>query len=202
MSEARGVIRAYLGLGANLGDRRETLEHAISLLSQRPGIRLLRISSLYETEPVDVAGGWFFNGVVEAETSLAPQQLLETLLQVEEACGRPQTRGRGEERVVDIDLCAIRSELTDNIDNLRVAHIGTIFLECEAEHQNSRITRLNVLVQHELDHTIRDIQRHIVIDLAARQNHLRVIPQSLRFERQVVGIDADTMAANKTGSER
>ena len=103
MSEARGVIRAYLGLGANLGDRRETLEHAISLLSQRPGIRLLRISSLYETEPVDVAGGWFFNGVVEAETSLAPQQLLETLLQVEEACGRPQTRGRREERVVDID---------------------------------------------------------------------------------------------------
>ena len=50
------MIRAYLGLGANLGDRRETLEHAISLLSQRPGIRLLRISSLYETEPVDVAG--------------------------------------------------------------------------------------------------------------------------------------------------
>lgn len=121
MSEARGVIRAYLGLGANLGDRRETLEHAISLLSQRPGIRLLRISSLYETEPVDVAGGWFFNGVVEAETSLAPQQLLETLLQVEEACGRPETRGRGEERVVDIDLLLYGSQIIAE-PNLQVPH--------------------------------------------------------------------------------
>lgn len=115
------MIRAYLGLGANLGDRRETLEHAISLLSQRPGIRLLRISSLYETEPVDVAGGWFFNGVVEAETSLAPQQLLETLLQVEEACGRPQTRGRGEERVVDIDLLLYGSQIIAE-PNLQVPH--------------------------------------------------------------------------------
>ncbi|MFQ5803102.1 MAG: 2-amino-4-hydroxy-6-hydroxymethyldihydropteridine diphosphokinase [Candidatus Methylomirabilales bacterium] len=115
------MIRAYLGLGANLGDRRETLEHAMFLLSQRSGIRLRRISSLYETEPVDVAGGWFFNGVVEVETSLAPQQLLEVLLQVEEACGRSHVRGRGEARVVDIDLLLYGSQIIAE-PNLHVPH--------------------------------------------------------------------------------
>ncbi len=105
------MIRAYLGLGANVGDRRGTLARAISLLSQRAGTRILRVSSLYETEPVDVAGGWFFNCVVEIETSLSPQQLLETLSQVEEACGRPRVRGPGEARVVDIDLLLYGSEI-------------------------------------------------------------------------------------------
>ncbi|MFQ5533078.1 MAG: 2-amino-4-hydroxy-6-hydroxymethyldihydropteridine diphosphokinase, partial [Candidatus Methylomirabilales bacterium] len=83
------MIRAYLGLGTNLGDRRGMLEQALSLLGARPDVQLRRVSSLYETEPVDVAGGWFFNGVVETETSLSPLELLEIVLQVEEACGRP-----------------------------------------------------------------------------------------------------------------
>lgn len=105
------MVRAYLGLGANVGDRRGTLARAISLLSQRAGTRILRVSSLYETEPVDVGGGWFFNCVAEIETSLSPQQLLETLSQVEEACGRPRARGPGEARVVDIDLLLYGSEI-------------------------------------------------------------------------------------------
>ena len=104
-------MRAYVGLGANLGDRRGTLEHALSTLVCGPGIRLLRISSLYETEPEDVVGGLFFNSVVEVETSLTPQDLLETLVQVEEACGRPRRRQRGEPRVVDMDLLLYGSEL-------------------------------------------------------------------------------------------
>ena len=115
------MIRAYLGLGANLGDRRGTLEHAIFLLSQRPGIRPLRISSLYETEPVDVAGGWFLNCVVEIETSLAPQQLLEGILQVEETCGRARKREPGGARVVDIDLLLYGSEIVAEPD-LHVPH--------------------------------------------------------------------------------
>lgn len=119
--EERRVVQAYLGLGANVGNRRATLERAITLLLRRPGIRLLRISSLYETEPVDVGGGWFFNCVAEIETSLSPQQLFETLSQVEEACGRPRTRGTGEARVVDIDLLLYGSEVIATPD-LRVPH--------------------------------------------------------------------------------
>lgn len=98
------MTRAYLGLGANLGDRQRALEHALSRLACHPGIRLLRTSSLYETEPEDVAGGVFLNGVVEVETSLGPQELLEALGEAEEACGRPRLRQRGEPRVADLDL--------------------------------------------------------------------------------------------------
>lgn len=115
------MTRAYLGLGANLGDRREALEQAVSLLSQRPGIRFLRISSLYETEPVDVAGGWFFNCVAEIETALTPQALLESLMQVEETCGRSRVRGQGEARVVDIDLLLYGSEIVAE-PHLHVPH--------------------------------------------------------------------------------
>ena len=115
------MIRAYLGLGTNLGDRRGTLEHALSLLGARPDVQLQRVSPLYETEPVDVAGGWFFNGVVETETSLGPLELLEILLQVEEACGRPPVRERGEARVVDIDLLLYGSQIITE-PRLQVPH--------------------------------------------------------------------------------
>ena len=115
------MIRAYLGLGSNLGNRRETLEQAVSLLSHRSGIQLLRVSSLYETEPVDVAGGWFFNCVVGVATSLTPQHVLETLVHVEEACGRSRTRKTGEARIVDIDLLLYGSQVISE-PNLEVPH--------------------------------------------------------------------------------
>jgi len=98
------MSRAYIGIGSNLGDRQRHLERAVTLLHSSPGIRLLRASSLYETEPVDVGGDWFFNGVVEIETSLPPHALLEVLLRVEEACGRPREREKGAARVLDLDL--------------------------------------------------------------------------------------------------
>ena len=98
------MIRTFVGLGANLGDRRDHLEQALALLGAGSGVRLLRIASLYETEPVEAAGGWFFNSVAAAETSLSPAGLLERLLRVEEACGRPRLRPVGEARAVDLDL--------------------------------------------------------------------------------------------------
>ncbi|MFQ5881134.1 MAG: 2-amino-4-hydroxy-6-hydroxymethyldihydropteridine diphosphokinase [Candidatus Methylomirabilales bacterium] len=115
------MIRAYIGLGSNLGDRRGNLERAISLLGCRPEIRLLRASSLYETEPMEVAGGRFFNAVLEVETSLAPQELLETLSQVEEACGRARVRERGEARSADMDLLLYASQVIPG-SNLEVPH--------------------------------------------------------------------------------
>lgn len=115
------MIRVYLGLGTNLGDRQGHMERALSLLMCRPGIRLLRVSSLYETEPVDVQGSWFLNTVVEMETSLVPQDLLKTLWQVEEACGRPPDRQRGEARVMDVDLLLYGAWIITEL-NLQVPH--------------------------------------------------------------------------------
>lgn len=115
------MIRVYLGLGTNLGDRLEHLERTLSLLTCRPGIQLLRLSSLYETEPVDVQGSWFLNAVAEVETSLGPHEVLETLLQVEQACGRPPVHQQGEARVMDVDLLLYGSSIITE-PNLEVPH--------------------------------------------------------------------------------
>ncbi len=113
--------RAYIGIGSNLEDRQSHLEQAVTLLHSSPGIRLLRASSLYETEPVDVEGGWFLNGVVEIETSLSPPALLDVLLRIEEACGRPREREKGTARVLDLDLLLYDDHIGDE-PHLQVPH--------------------------------------------------------------------------------
>ena len=93
----------YLSLGSNLGDRAANLERAIEALSEI-GVRVLRRSSIYETEPVDfLAQPWFLNCVVEAETSLAPRQLLEALQAIERKLGSQKLVPRGP-RIIDLDV--------------------------------------------------------------------------------------------------
>jgi 2-amino-4-hydroxy-6-hydroxymethyldihydropteridine diphosphokinase len=93
----------YLSLGSNLGDRAANLDRAIAALPGA-GVRVLRRSSLYETEPVDyLAQPWFLNCVVEAETSLMPGQLLHALQGIEHALGSRKLVARGP-RIIDLDI--------------------------------------------------------------------------------------------------
>jgi 2-amino-4-hydroxy-6-hydroxymethyldihydropteridine diphosphokinase len=93
----------YVSLGSNLGDRAANIERAISALPEA-GIRLLRRSSLYATEPVDFpAQQWFLNCVVEAETSLMTRQVLHALQAIERHMGRRKLAARGP-RVIDLDI--------------------------------------------------------------------------------------------------
>ena len=93
----------YLSLGSNLGDRAANLESAIEALSEI-GVRVLRRSSIYETEPVDfLAQPWFLNCVVEAETSLAPRQLLDALQAIERQLGSRKLVPSGP-RIIDLDI--------------------------------------------------------------------------------------------------
>jgi len=93
----------YLSLGSNLGDRAANLERAIEALPEI-GVRVLRCSSVYETEPVDfLAQPWFLNCVVEAETSLAPRPLLEGLQAIERELGSKKLVPRGP-RIIDLDV--------------------------------------------------------------------------------------------------
>jgi 2-amino-4-hydroxy-6-hydroxymethyldihydropteridine diphosphokinase len=93
----------YLSLGSNLGDRAANLERAIQTLTGI-GVRLLRRSSMYETEPVDfLAQPWFLNCVVEGETSLMPRQLLIELQAIERKLGSQKLVPRGP-RVIDLDV--------------------------------------------------------------------------------------------------
>jgi 2-amino-4-hydroxy-6-hydroxymethyldihydropteridine diphosphokinase len=93
----------YLSLGSNLGDRESNLNGAIAAL-QGAGVRVLRQSSFYETEPVDFFDQpWFLNCVVEAETSLSPVQLLGTLQGIERTLGSKKLIPRGP-RIIDMDI--------------------------------------------------------------------------------------------------
>ena len=93
----------YLSLGSNLGDREANLARAIGALS-RLGVRILKRSSIYETEPVDfLSQPWFLNGAIEAETSLAPAELLGKLQSVEQELGRQKGLARGP-RIIDLDI--------------------------------------------------------------------------------------------------
>ncbi len=93
----------YLSLGSNLGDRAANLERAAESLAEI-SVRVLRRSSIYETEPVDfLAQPWFLNCVVEAETSLGPRQLLEGLQAIELKLGSKKLVARGP-RIIDLDI--------------------------------------------------------------------------------------------------
>jgi 2-amino-4-hydroxy-6-hydroxymethyldihydropteridine diphosphokinase len=115
----------YLSLGSNLGDRAQNIARAIQALGAR-GVRVTRQSSLYETEPVDVrGGGWFLNGVVEAETAMRPGQLMQTLLIIERSLGRQRRRaeaeGPKESRTIDMDILLFGSQVVDDPE-LKIPH--------------------------------------------------------------------------------
>ena len=94
---------AYLSLGSNLGDRPQYLRRACQALEAR-GIRLRRVSSVYETAPVEVVDqGWFLNCVLEVETTLPPLAFLRELQQIERELGRQRERPKGP-RTIDIDI--------------------------------------------------------------------------------------------------
>lgn len=93
----------YLSLGSNLGDREEHLQQAIENL-HAVDLRLVRISSVYETEPQDRAHQrWFLNLIAEAETTLFPLQLLGRIRQTEKRLGRKRLTRKGP-RTIDIDI--------------------------------------------------------------------------------------------------
>ena len=93
----------YLALGSNLGDRQAYLLSAVDGLSRR-GVQIICSASLYSSEPQNMPGQpWFLNTVVEANTLLSPQELLEICLIVEEENFRKR-KGAKESRTLDIDI--------------------------------------------------------------------------------------------------
>ena len=93
----------YLSLGSNIGDREGNLRKAVERLAAED-VRVLRMSRVYETEPVDYKDqAWFLNQVVEAETALFPMQLLTRIGRVERELGRVRTVRKGP-RTIDIDI--------------------------------------------------------------------------------------------------
>jgi 2-amino-4-hydroxy-6-hydroxymethyldihydropteridine diphosphokinase len=115
------VPRAYVGLGANLGNREEALEQAVALLEATERVDVIAVSELRETDPVGVLDQpRFLNGAAVVETTLSARELLDTLLAIERSLGRVRMERWGP-RTVDLDLLLYGDEIIDE-PGLRVPH--------------------------------------------------------------------------------
>ena len=99
-------MRAYVGLGANLGDREDTIRRAVALVDELAGVDVVSVSSLRETEPWGpVEQPRYLNGAVAVETDLPPRELLDALLEIERRLGRARDdEERWGPRTIDLDL--------------------------------------------------------------------------------------------------
>ncbi|MCE2503520.1 MAG: 2-amino-4-hydroxy-6-hydroxymethyldihydropteridine diphosphokinase [Chlorobi bacterium] len=114
-------VPVWLGLGANLGNRRETLRKSLAYINGLHHTKIISLSSLYETEPVGKKNQpMFLNCVAEITTRLSPTQLLRELKRIEELLGR-QHRERWEEREIDIDII-LYDDRHINKNELQIPH--------------------------------------------------------------------------------
>jgi 2-amino-4-hydroxy-6-hydroxymethyldihydropteridine diphosphokinase len=107
-------MRAFIGLGSNLGDREGWLRRAVELLRAEPEIEVVAVSSVRETEPVGYLDQPpFLNAAVEVKTPLPARALLDRLLAVEQALGRRRDGPRFGPRTIDLDLLLYGHERVD-----------------------------------------------------------------------------------------
>ena len=120
--------QVYLGLGSNIGDRRQCIADVIRLISERVGT-VLRQSSLIETEPWGFKSeNRFLNGVILCETSLTPRQVLKATQKIERALGRRQKSIGADtdvpvyhDRPIDIDIL-LYDDLSVDEPDLKIPH--------------------------------------------------------------------------------
>ncbi|MCX7914268.1 MAG: 2-amino-4-hydroxy-6-hydroxymethyldihydropteridine diphosphokinase [Thermodesulfovibrionales bacterium] len=111
---------AHIGIGSNIGNRHENCSKAIKILEEK-GLRVKKISSLYETEPWGVKEQpKFINLVIEVETDYSPYELMNILKETENALGRVKTTKWGP-RVIDLDILFYESEII-NTEELVIPH--------------------------------------------------------------------------------
>ena len=114
--------RAYIGIGSNLGDRKANALEAVDRVSKLPTTRVVRASSLYESEPLGDAKTWFVNSVIEIETDFPPDELLKRLKAIEKAMGRKRVKGkRWGSRIIDLDILLCDQEVVEK-RTLKVPH--------------------------------------------------------------------------------
>ncbi|MBT4485646.1 MAG: 2-amino-4-hydroxy-6-hydroxymethyldihydropteridine diphosphokinase [Candidatus Latescibacteria bacterium] len=114
-------MKAYLGLGSNIGNRFENLNEAVRLLNEAAEIRVMNVSKIYETVPV---GGPeqpdYLNAAVEIETTLEPATLYQQCSTIERALGRVRMERYGP-RIIDIDI-VLYEQLVVKTDDLNIPH--------------------------------------------------------------------------------
>ena len=117
------IHRVYIGLGSNLGNRRANYQKALELIAALPKTRIVKRSSLYESEPHGDAKNWYINGVIEIETEFLPDKLLQRLQAIEQSMGRkktPQTK-KWASRKIDLDILLFENQTLDT-RTLKIPH--------------------------------------------------------------------------------
>jgi len=111
----------YISFGSNVGDRLSNIERALAHISAHSSITITKKSSLYETEPVGYENqDWFLNGVIEIETEISPDKLLNLLKQIEKDVGRRERTLWGP-REIDLDILLYGQRCIEN-PNLTIPH--------------------------------------------------------------------------------
>jgi len=111
----------YIGIGSNLGDRRYYIDSAIIELRSNKDIEVLKVSSIYETDPVsDIPQGKFLNGVIKIMTDLPAEILLRELNRIEERLGRKRSV-KNAPRTIDLDILYYGDEKI-NMKGLVIPH--------------------------------------------------------------------------------
>ncbi|PLT33046.1 2-amino-4-hydroxy-6-hydroxymethyldihydropteridine diphosphokinase [Bacillus sp. V5-8f] len=112
---------AFLSIGSNIGERVTFFKKAIQLLDRDKGIKIIDMSSLYETDPVGYTEqDMFLNAVLKIETEYSPEQLLNKCLEIEQELGRKREIHWGP-RTLDLDILLYNNENIE-AENLSVPH--------------------------------------------------------------------------------
>lgn len=120
----KGLIKmseAVIALGTNLGNKIENINAAISAIAKLSGVKIIKASSIYETEPVGCEeGDTFLNAAILVETSISPAMLLGECLGIEAAMGRVREKKNGP-RIIDLDLILYENFKSESFE-LTVPH--------------------------------------------------------------------------------
>jgi len=113
--------QVYIGVGSNLGNKKENFLEALLRVAKLPDTRILKESSLYESEPIGDAKEWYVNGAIEIETKFKPEMLMKKFKNIERAMGRKKIKKRWGARIIDLDILLYDAAIVKK-KNLRIPH--------------------------------------------------------------------------------
>ena len=113
--------QVYIAIGSNLGNKKENYLEALARIAKLLKTRIIKESSVYESEPLGDSKEWYVNGVIEIETEFKPDMLLKKLKNIERAMGRKKVRKRWGARIIDLDILLYDTAVV-NRKNLKIPH--------------------------------------------------------------------------------
>ena len=132
--------QVYVGIGSNVGNKKENFLEAVTRLAKLPDTKILKESSLYESEPLGDAKDWYVNAAIEIETKFKPDVLLQKFKNIERVMGRKKVKKRWGSRIIDPHPLE-RNRPTSHSPGARRDHLRA-FNQREGRQKDSSVSRL------------------------------------------------------------